>query len=99
MIPAVSFSQSSGQELFDVNGSPIVITDTEVEIREAQMDLTSVYKFTVYKGIGTGSKLFRIILIQISNHAYCGPELLRDYYQMYFVLGSLRWSQWSDEPV
>lgn len=108
MIPAVSFSQSSGQELFDVGGSPIIITDTEVEIRKAQMDPTSVYKFTVYKGIGTGSKFFRIILIQISNHAYCGPGLgctvradtmLQDYYQMYFVLESLRWSQWSDEPV
>ena len=108
LIPAVSFSQSSGQELFDVGGSPIVITDTEVEIREAQMDLTSVYKFTVYKWIATGSKLFRMILIRISNHAYCGPGLgctvrtdtiLWDYYQMYFVLGSLRQSQWSDEPV
>ena len=96
------------QELFDVGGSPIIITDTEVEIREAQMDLTSVYKFTVYKWIGTGSKLFRMILIRISNHAYCGPGLgctvrtdtiLWDYYQMYFVLGSLRQSQWSDEPV
>ena len=77
--------------------SPIIMTDTEVEIREEQMDLTSVYKFKVYKGIGIGSKLFRIILIRISNHAYCGPGLgctvradtmLRD--QMYFVLGSLR---------
>lgn len=88
--------------------SPIIMTDTEVEIREEQMDLTSVYKFKVYKGIGIGSKLFRIILIQISNHVYCGPGLgctvrtdtmLRDYYQTYFVLGSLRWSQWPDEPV
>ena len=58
-----------------MGGSPIIITDTEVEIREAQMDLTSVYKSTVYKGMGTGSKLFRIILIQISNHAYCGLRL------------------------
>ena len=63
LIAAVSFSLSRGPELFDVGGSPIIITDTELEIREALMDLTSVYKFKVYKGIGTGSKLFRIILM------------------------------------
>ena len=46
-----------------MGGSPIIITDTELEIREALMVLTSVYKFKVYKGIGTESKLFRIILM------------------------------------
>ena len=51
------------QELFDVGGRPIIITDIELEIREALMDLTSVYKFKVYKGIGTESNLFRIILM------------------------------------
>ena len=63
LIAAVCFSLSRSQELFDVGGSPIIITDTELEIREALIHLTSVYKFKFYKGIGTGSSLFRIILI------------------------------------
>ena len=63
LIAAVCFFLSRGQELFDVGGRPIIITDTELEIREALMDLTSVYKFKGYKEIGTGSKLFRIILM------------------------------------
>ena len=43
-----------------MGGSPIIITDTEVEIREAQMDLTSVYKSTVYKGMGTGASFLEL---------------------------------------
>ena len=34
LIAAVSCSLSRGQELFDVGGSPLIITDTELEIRK-----------------------------------------------------------------